>query len=173
MLWGAPAMKLQWFPSFESGFQAEVPILEPQLSYTAAALQTHLCLDTYPTDRNPDPTHGFIFLIWTPSCLASMDLPGRHWTVADPEPSWLIKTLNCLNPQSYHYGFVWWPGLLAVSRHDLLLLMSCGTFPWLVEKATTFASLSVTPGYWFSLTEKPALALPDWCLTIGSNWVLG
>lgn len=63
LLWGAPAMKLQRVPSFRSSFQTEILLLEPQLSYTAAALQPHLHLDTYPTDPNPDPTHGLIFLI--------------------------------------------------------------------------------------------------------------
>jgi len=38
--------------SLGSYFQAEVLILELQLSYTAAALQPQPCLATYPTDLN-------------------------------------------------------------------------------------------------------------------------
>lgn len=149
-------MNLQQAPPLRSNFQAEILILEPQLSYTAAALQPHLCLDMHPTDPKPDQTHGPTLLISAPCGLTSMDLPGRHWTIADPDHSTLIKTLNCLNPWYYHYGFVWWPGLLAVSRLDVFLFISCiscGTFPQPVEKATTFACLPVTLGYWLPLTD--------------------
>lgn len=72
------------------------------LSPNWATLQqhcSHSCTWTHtPNDPNPDPTHELAFLIWTPSCLAAMNLPGRHWTVAEPDHSRLIKTLDCLNP---------------------------------------------------------------------------
>lgn len=67
----------------------------------------------------------------------------------------------------------YWLYLVTANGLDLFLFMSYGTFPLPVEKATTFACLPVTPGYWLFLTEQLTLAVPNWYLTISSNWVLG
>lgn len=63
----------------------------------------------------------------------------------------------------------YWLYVVTATGLDLFPFMSCGTFPLPVEKATIFACLPVTPGYWLSLTEQPTLAVPNWYLTISSN----
>lgn len=162
-------MKLQQDPchSFGSYFQAEILILESQLSYTAAALQPHLCLTMYPTDPNPD--------LWIQLSDLNSNLPccyGLAWQALNCgwpcslSPDWSWPWIADL---SYHYGFVWWSGLVTVTGLDLFhLVQVLWAFPT-AREATTSACLSATCGYWLPFPCRRAnpcspTTAPEWCL---------
>lgn len=142
---GISAMKLQQGPFTWELLQAEIPIIKLQLSYTAAALQPHLCLAMYPTDPNPDPDP------WTqlPDLISDLPCCCRHWLTL-LTVSRLILTLNCCLITM---------DLVTITGLDLFhLVQILWDFPTATE-ATTFSCLPVTLGYWMPLYERPTLVI--------------
>lgn len=156
--------------SFESYFQGQVLILEPQLSNAAAALQPHLHLAMYPTDPNHGPHTQLLDLNSNLPCCYRFAWQSLNWDqpcTPTPDWVWLADLSSWLVPGPVSSLWIclvlWTAGWINLLSLDLVcstLFRYCRTFPLPLRPLVLPAFLSPLTTGSSSPADQPVLVAP-------------